>query len=311
VYGCDQIIGGMAENTFLDSTIPVLTRQTGLYTFDYTDTMLEHAGASDCHHGHKVRSAHQRTYVYITVRIHQQFFKATYSHHLAIKATYTPFHYIHYSATDTMLSSATAAAILAFSAPALAANFGWKAIEAVNTATGNSLGYVWSEPNNLQYPDPVYGDARYDFMFRMGVDNNKLVEVSDEPADAEMRCAKESPSPCTGTAYFDVGGGQWEAGNYLVQGGFRYAGTANYTIDDEFLVDNYNNDTGKATFEYVGSNDRNQPYAWYGMYLRNSIGHSPEKHANTRCSLRRYSQDRQRRAQWRSVHQVRKLPNTR
>jgi hypothetical protein len=149
VYGCDQIIGGMAENTFLDSTIPVLTRQTGLYTFDYTDTMLEHAGASDCHHGHKVRSAHQRTYVYITVRIHQQFFKATYSHHLAIKATYTPFHYIHYSATDTMLSSATAAAILAFSAPALAANFGWKAIEAVNTATGNSLGYVWSEPNNL------------------------------------------------------------------------------------------------------------------------------------------------------------------
>jgi hypothetical protein len=310
VYGCDQIIGGMAENTFLDSTIPVLTRQTGLYTFDYTDTMLEHAGASDCHHGHKVRSAHQRTYVYITVRIHQQFFKATYSHHLAIKATYTPFHYIHYSATDTMLSSATAAAILAFSAPALAANFGWKAIEAVNTATGNSLGYVWSEPNNLQYPDPVYGDARYVFMFRMGVDNNKLVEVSDEPADAEMRCAKESPSPCTGTAYFDVGGGQWEAGNYLVQGGFRYAGTANYTIDDEFLVDNYNNATGKATFEYVGSNDRNEPYAWYGMYLWNSIAHLHGSHANTRYSLRRYSQDRQRRAQWRSVHQVCKFPNT-
>jgi hypothetical protein len=40
----------MADNTFLDSTIPVLTRQTGLYTFDYTDTMLGHAGVSDCHH---------------------------------------------------------------------------------------------------------------------------------------------------------------------------------------------------------------------------------------------------------------------
>jgi hypothetical protein len=209
-----------------------------------------------------------------------------------------------------MLSSATAAAILAFSAPALAAKSGWRAIEAVNIATGNSLGYIWSKPNGLQYPDPVYGDERFDFMFRKGTDNNKMVEVSDEPADAQMRCAREGPSPCSGTAYFDVGVGEWEAGNYLVQGGFRYAGTPNYTIDDEFLVDNYNNVTGKATFEYVRSNDRDEPYAWYGMYLRNSIAHLNERHANTRYSLRRYSQDRQRRAQWRPVYQVRKFPNT-
>jgi hypothetical protein len=210
-----------------------------------------------------------------------------------------------------MLSSATVAAILALSAPALATNSGWRDIEAINIATGNSLGYIWSEPNGLQYPNSVYGDERFDFMFRKGTDNNKMVEVLDEPADAQMRCAREGPSPCSGTAYFDVGGGEWEAGNYLVQGGFRYSGTPNYTIDDEFLVDNYSNVTGKATFEYVGSNSRNEPYAYYGVYPRNSIVYSHGKCANTRCSLRRYSRDRERRALRRPVHQVCKLPNTR
>jgi hypothetical protein len=93
VYGCDQIIGRMAENTFLDSIIPVLTRQTGLYTFDYTDTMLGHAGVSDCHRGHKVRSVHQRMDVYITVLVQQQLSKQ----HTAIISRSKQ--YIHLSTT--------------------------------------------------------------------------------------------------------------------------------------------------------------------------------------------------------------------
>jgi hypothetical protein len=168
-----------------------------------------------------------------------------------------------------MKSSAAVAAILAFSAPALAVNSGWRAIEAVNVETGKSLGYLWSEANGLQYSDPVYGDERFDFMFRKG-SNNKLVEVSDEPAGTEMRCARESPSPCSGTAYFEVGGGEWEAGNYLVRGGFRYEGTPNYKRD-EFFVNNYNNATGRAELKYAGSNDRDEPHAFYGMCPRSTM----------------------------------------
>lgn len=163
-----------------------------------------------------------------------------------------------------MKSSATAAALLAFSVPAMAINSGWRVIEAVNVATGESIGELWAEANGLQYPDPVYGDARYDFMFRKGGINSKLVEVSDEPAGAPMRCARESPSPCSGTAYFEVGGGEWEAGHYLVRGGFRYENAPNYKRD-QFFVDNYNNDTGKADFKYAGTNKRNEEYAFYGM----------------------------------------------
>jgi len=169
-----------------------------------------------------------------------------------------------------MKSSATAGVILAFSAPALAINSGWRIIEAISVATGESLGKLWSEANGLQYPDPVYGDERFDIMFRKGVDNSKLVEVSDEPAATPMRCARESPSPCSGTAYLDVGGGEWESGHYLVSGGFRYDDTPNYT-PDKFLVDNYNNATGETDFKYAGTNSRNEEYAFYGMYSRRTM----------------------------------------
>lgn len=173
-----------------------------------------------------------------------------------------------------MKSSASAAALIALSSPAIAVNSRWSYLEAFNIATGKSLGYLWSEANGLEYPDPVYGDERFDFMFRHAgpLSNNewvnqKYVEVSDEPSAAQMRCARESPSPCTGTAFLEVGGGQWEAGHYLVRGGFRYDDTPGYKRDAGFFVDNYNNATGTLDFHYVGTNDRNEDYAFYGMFL--------------------------------------------
>ena len=198
-----------------------------------------------------------------------------------------------------MKSSTTAAALFALSSPAFAINSRWSPVEAVNIATGKSIGYLWSEANGLQYSNPVYGDARYDFMFiNAGPKSNhqavnlKAVEVSDEPSAAEMRCARESPSPCSGTAYFEVGGGQWEAGHYLVRGGFRYSNAPGYKRDEGFFVDNYNNATGNLDFKYVGTNDRNQEYAFYGM------SHNPERSTACRIdtdkeySLRRYSRNR-------------------
>ena len=64
-----------------------------------------------------------------------------------------------------MKSSTTAAAIVALSSPAVAVNSRWSPLEAVNIATGQSIGYLWSEASGLDYSNPVYGDARYDFMF--------------------------------------------------------------------------------------------------------------------------------------------------
>lgn len=211
-----------------------------------------------------------------------------------------------------MKSSTTAAALLALSSPAVAVNSRWSPVEAVNIATGQSIGYLWSEPNGLEYSNPVYGDERFDFMFindgptsKNEAVNLKAVEVSDEPSAAGMRCARESPSPCSGLAYFEVGGGQWEAGHYLVRGGFRYPDAPGYKRDEGFYVDNYNNATGHLDFKYVGTNDRNEEYAFYGM--------SPDTGQSTACrsdtddesSLRRHSCNRGRRAQWRPFHQVR------
>lgn len=206
----------------------------------------------------------------------------------------------------------TAAALLALASPAVAVNSRWSPLEAVNIATGQSIGYLWSEPNGLKYSNPVYGDERFDFMFindgptsKNEAVSLKAVEVSDEPSAAGMRCARESPSPCSGLAYFEVGGGQWEAGHYLVRGGFRYPNAPGYKRDEGFYVDNYNNATGHLDFKYVGTNDRNEEYEFYGM--------SPDTGQSTACrsdtddesSLRRHSCNRGRRAQWRPFHQVR------
>jgi hypothetical protein len=198
-----------------------------------------------------------------------------------------------------MKSSSTAAALFALSSPALAINSRWNPIEAVNIATGKSIGYLWSEANGLQYSNPVYGDARYDFMFiNAGPKSNhqavnlKAVEVSDEPSSAEMRCARESPSPCSGTAYFEVGGGQWEAGHYLVRGGFRYSNAPGYKRDEGFYVDNYNNATGNLDFKYVGTNDRNEEYAFYGMSPNPEQSTACRIHTDKEYSLRCYTRNR-------------------
>lgn len=198
-----------------------------------------------------------------------------------------------------MKSSTTAAALVALSSPALAVNSRWSPVEAVNIATGQSIGYLWSEPNGLEYPNPVYGDERFDFMFiHPGPKSNnefvnmKAVEVSDEPSAAVMRCARESPSPCYGSAFFEVGGGQWEAGHYLVRGGFRYPDTAGYKRDEGFYVDNYNNATGHLDFKYVGTNDRNEEYAFYGMFPISGQSTACRIDTDDVSSLRRYSQNR-------------------
>jgi hypothetical protein len=188
------------------------------------------------------------------------------------------------SAAIKMKSSTTAAAIFALSSPALAVNSRWSPVEAINIATGKSIGYLWSEANGLQYSNPVYGDERFDFMFindgpksNQQATNLKAVEVSDEPSAAVMRCARESPSPCSGSAYFEVGGGQWEAGHYLVRGGFRYSNAPGYKLDEGFYVDNYNNATGHLDFKYTGTNDRNEEYAFYGMSLNSKTKHYTQR----------------------------------
>lgn len=167
-----------------------------------------------------------------------------------------------------MKASVAAAAIFACVAPALAApgDNRWIAIEAFNAATDESLGYLWSEPIEVQYPDPVYGDESFDLMFAKMSQNMKKVQVIDDPegSTAVMGCARTGPSPCWGSGFFDVGGGEWEAGHYLVRAGFRYADTPGYTPDTGFTVDNYNNATGAVDFKYIGPN---KPYAFYGKFL--------------------------------------------
>ena len=198
-----------------------------------------------------------------------------------------------------MKSSATAAVFLALSSSAVAVNSRWSPVEAINIATGQSIGYLWSEPNGLKYSNPVYGDERFDFMFinngptsKNEAVNLKAVEVSDEPSAAGMRCARESPSPCSGLAYFEVGGGQWEAGHYLVRGGFRYSNAPGYKRDEGFYVDNYNNATGHLDFKYIGTNDRNEEYAFYGMSLHTGQSTACRSDTDDASSLRRYSQNR-------------------
>lgn len=172
-----------------------------------------------------------------------------------------------------MKASTITLAILAIAAPALAAQGDdrYIPIEAFNFATGKSLGYLWSEPIEPQYPDPVYGDESFDLMFAKMHQNMKKVQVYDEPegSTAVMACARESPSPCWGSGYFDVGGGEWEAGHYLVRAGFRYSDTPGYSPDSGFKVDNYNNATGATDFTYIGPN---APYAFYGGFPRDNSG---------------------------------------
>ena len=200
-----------------------------------------------------------------------------------------------------MKSSMTAAALLALASPAVAVNSRWSPLEAVNIATGQSIGYLWSEPNGLKYSNPVYGDERFDFMFindgptsKNEAVSLKAVEVSDEPSAAGMRCARESPSPCSGLAYFEVGGGQWKAGHYLVRGGFRYSNAPGYKRDEGFYVDNYNNATGHLDFKYVGTNDRNEEYAFYGMSFSpgQSTACMQKSDTDDKSSLRRHSRNR-------------------
>ena len=84
-----------------------------------------------------------------------------------------------------------------------------------------------------------------------------------------MSCARTGPSPCWGYGYFDVSGGEWDAGRYLVRAGSRYADTEGYVPDSGFGVDGYDNDTGAVDFEYSG---RRKPYGFYGSFLWDFFG---------------------------------------
>jgi hypothetical protein len=138
-------------------------------------------------------------------------------------------------------STPTTALILALAAPSLAAQGDnrWLPIEALNAATGASLGYLWSEPTANQYPNPVYGDESFTLTFAKMHQNLKRVQIYDDPegSTAIMSCARTGPSPCWGYGYFDVGGGEWgEAASFRVRAGFRYADTVGYKPDDGFGV---------------------------------------------------------------------------
>lgn len=170
-------------------------------------------------------------------------------------------------------------------------------VEAVNIQTGKSLGTLWTEPIEPTFPDPVYGDEAFDVMFRKGRSNNKNVHLSDieDPMNSifSMNCARVSPSPCWGSGNFDVGGGEWEAGHYLVRADFRYDDTPGYSPDKGWIADGYNNETGIAEVRYIGG--PHQPYAFYGKFsstiyddqirtllaLTDVLG----------CSMRRHSRD--------------------
>lgn len=141
-------------------------------------------------------------------------------------------------------------------------------VHAVNIKTGAELGTIWTEPIEASFPDPVYGDEMFDVMFRKGRSNNKNVFLSDikdpEKSTAQMNCARVSPSPCWGTGFFNVGGGEWEAGHYLVSADFRYNDTPGYNPDQGWIADNYNNDTGIAEVRYIGG--PKEAYAFYGEF---------------------------------------------
>ena len=85
-------------------------------------------------------------------------------------------------------------------------------------------------------------------------------------------------------------------GHCLVRGGFRYSNALGYKREEGSCVDNYNNATGHLDFKYVGTNDRNVEYAFYGM--------APDTWQSTPCrsdtddesNLQRYSFDWGRRA---------------
>lgn len=174
-----------------------------------------------------------------------------------------------------MKSFATAASLVALAAPAIVQAARNVPIEAINIATGDPLGFLWSEPVEPHFPEPAYGDEAFDLMFRKGRSNNKKVRLSDiedfSQARAEMWCARESPSPCWGTGYFEAGGGEWEAGHYLVHADFRYADTPGYNPSKGWIADGYNNETGVAEFRYIGDSSRD--YAFYGMFWRPTVSH--------------------------------------
>ena len=170
------------------------------------------------------------------------------------------------------LTTTTLILPLALATPSLAAqgDSRWLSLEALNTATNTSLGYLWSKPIEPQFPNPVYGDESFSLTFAKMHQNLKRVQIYDEPegSTAVMSCARIGPSPCWGYGYFDVGGGEWEAGRYLVRAGFRYAGTEGYVPDSGFGVDGYNNDTGAVEFRYGGGRKVYGFYGFYGRFLR-------------------------------------------
>ena len=170
-----------------------------------------------------------------------------------------------------MKTSMTAAAMLAASAaPALA----WEGVQSKRfqmqavTVNGNKpLGHIWTESKEPNFPNPVYGDEAFDVMFRKGEVNNKGLDLHDiygaDGSSVWISCARSSPYPCYGYAWLNVGGGEWEAGHYLVDASFRYDNQG----EKGFSIENYDKETGLAEMVYNGPK---APYAFYGT-LRSKI----------------------------------------
>lgn len=173
----------------------------------------------------------------------------------------------------TSMTGAALVASLATAAVAEGVRSAQFSIEVINKATDASIGHLWMERKEAHFPDPVYGDAAYDLMFIKQRANDMTFYLDDlynpKGSDAWMACSRGRPGPCTG-AILNVGGGEWEAGHYLVDGKFRYE------MEPElgWSINNYSKETGIADFEYSNGDHE---YVFYG---RLSF-HDPENNSMT------------------------------
>lgn len=168
----------------------------------------------------------------------------------------------------TSMTGAAILATLATSAVAEGVSSASFAVEVLSKDDGCSLGYLWSEKKEANFPDPQYGDAQYDLMFKKQNGNHQTIHLEDlynpQGSSAWMNCGYPRPpfESCTGIM-LSVNGGEWESGHYLVDAKFRYE------MEPElgFSLNNYSKETGIADFEYSGPNHK---YSFYGKMPRQS-----------------------------------------
>ncbi|KAM0718234.1 hypothetical protein Q7P37_006566 [Cladosporium fusiforme] len=163
-----------------------------------------------------------------------------------------------------MKTSMTGAAILATLVTSAVAQKAVRSlafsVEVINKVTDSSLGHLSMQEKKPNFPDPVYGDVAYDVLFTKKSSDNELFELRDlynpKGSDAAVYCPRTKFSSECARGVLNVGGGEWEAGNYLVDLKFRY------DMEPElgWALNNYNKETGIADFEY--SRDGHD-YAFY------------------------------------------------